>query len=172
MATDVKQLTNANVYFDGNSYLGKVEEVTLPDVIIKQIDHKALGMHAMLEIPAGMDKMELAMKWTSVIADAMKKVANVHKAYDFQVRSSLEGYEADGKTSEESYVAYFKGMPKNIPGGAFKQHEAWEGETKFSVTYFKLEIGGAVIYEIDVLNNIFIVDGTDLLATYRANLGI
>ncbi len=172
MATDIKKLTNANVYFDGASYLGKVEEATLPNVAIKQADYKALGMHAILELPVGMDKMELKLKWSSIIPEAMKKVADGYTAWDFQVRSSLETYESGGRTAEESYVAYFKGMPKNIPGGAFKQHESVEAETDFSISYYKLEIGGETIYEIDVLNNLYIVNGDDRLATNRANLGI
>lgn len=169
---DVRKLTNANVYFDGASYLGKVSEISLPDVPIKQADHQALGMHGMTELPVGMDKMELGMKWTTIVPEAFKKVANAYKAYTFEVRSSQEEYDSTGRVAQVSYVAYFRGMPKNIPGGNFKQHENVDGETKFNITYFKLEIGGITIFEIDHLANIYIVDGVDLLQTYRANLGI
>lgn len=172
MAVDVRKITNANVYFDGASYLGKVSEVTLPDVSIKQADHQALGMVFMTEIPTGFDKMELEMNWTSIIPDAFKKVSNAFNAYTFEVRSSLERYEGTGRVGQDSVVVYFRGMPKNIPGGAFKQHENWEGSTKFNINYFKLEVAGETIYELDVLANIYKVDGVDLLATFRANLGI
>lgn len=172
MAVDVRTLTNANVYFDGASYLGKVSEVTLPDVQFKQADHQALGMHAMSKIPTGMDAMELSMKWTTIVPQAMKKVANGYKAWTFEVRSSLETYESTGRTNEASYIAYFRGIPTNIPGGNFKQHDNVEAETKFNINYFKLEIGGETLFEIDALANIYIVDGVDQLATYRANLGV
>jgi P2 family phage contractile tail tube protein len=172
MAVEVRKLTNANVYFDGTSYLGKVEEVNLPEVQFKQAEHKALGMHGSLDIPTGMDKMELKMKWSTVDAVAMKKVSNAYKAWNFQVRSSVDRYEADGRTAQESYVAYFRGMPRNIAGQNFKQHDNVEAESNFTITYYKLEINGNSIYEIDVLNNIYKVDGVDLLATYRANLGV
>lgn len=171
MAVDVRKITNANVYFDGANYLGKVSEVTLPDVQIKQVDHQALGMAFMTEIPAGLDKMELEMNWTSMIPEAFKKVANAFNAYTFEVRSSLETYEGAGRVAQSSVVVYFRGMPKNIPGGAFKMHENWEGSTKFNINYFRLEIGGDTIYELDALANVYKVDGVDLLATWRANLG-
>jgi P2 family phage contractile tail tube protein len=129
-------------------------------------------MHGMIDIPAGMDKMELSMKWSTVDPVAMRKVSNAYRSWDFQVRSSMERYEAQGRTAQDSYVAYFRGMPKNIAGQNFKQHDNVEAESKFSITYYKLEINGAIIYEVDVLNNIYRVDGVDLLATYRANLGI
>jgi len=172
MAVEVRKLTNANVYFDGASYLGKVEEVNLPEVGFKQAEHKALGMMGSLDIPSGMDKMELSLKWSTVDPVAMRKVSNAFRSWDFQVRSSLERYEAQGRTAQDSYVAYFRGMPKNIAGQNFKQHDNVEAESKFSISYYKLEINGQIIYEIDVLNNIYKVDGVDLLATYRANLGI
>jgi P2 family phage contractile tail tube protein len=172
MPVEVRKLTNANVYFDGQSYLGRVEEVNLPEVAIKQAEHKALGMFGGMDIPAGMDKMELSMKWSTVDPVAMRKVSNAFRSWDFQVRSSMERYEAQGRTAQDSYVAYFRGMPKNIAGQNFKQHDNVEAESKFSITYYKLEINGAIIYEVDVLNNIYKVDGVDLLATYRANLGI
>jgi P2 family phage contractile tail tube protein len=172
MAVEVRKLTNANVYFDGASYLGKVEEVNLPEAGFKQAEHKALGMFGGLDIPSGMDKMELSLKWSTVDPVALRKVSNAFRSWDFQVRSSLERYEAQGRTAQDSYVAYFRGMPKNVPGQNFKQHDNVEAESKFSISYYKLEINGQIIYEIDVLNNIYKVDGVDLLATYRANLGI
>lgn len=172
MAVDIRKLTNANVYFDGANWLGKVEEVGLPEVALKQIEHKAIGMHGTLEIPTGMDKMELKMKWSSLLPDALKKASNGYQAFEFQVRSSLEEYEGGTRTTESSVVANFRGRPKNVPAVSFKQHENVDAETMFAVDYYKLEIGGESIYEIDATNNIYKVNGVDLLATYRANLGI
>jgi P2 family phage contractile tail tube protein len=149
-----------------------VEEVNLPEVAMKQAEHKALGMFGSLDIPTGADKMELSMKWTTIDPVAMRKVTNGFRSWDFQVRSSLERYEAQGRTAQDSYVAYFRGTPRNLPNQNFKQHDNVEAESKFTITYYKLEINGQIIYEIDVLNNIYRVDGVDLLATYRANLGI
>lgn len=172
MAVDIRKLTNANVYFDGQNWLGKVEEVNLPEVATKQIEHKAIGMHGTVEIPTGFDKMEVKMKWSSILPDAMKKVGNAFEAFNFQVRSSLEEYQAGTRTGEASVVAFFRGRSKNLPNADFKQHENVDAETNFAVDYYKLEIGGETIFEIDVTNNIYKVDGVDLLATYRANLGI
>lgn len=172
MASDVRKITNANVYFDGASYLGRVSELTLPDIAFKQADHNALGMFAGNELPTGIDKMELEMSWTSIIPEAFRKVADPFTAYTFEARASLDEFESTGRVSQSSVVVYFRGMPKNLPLGSMKMHENWEGSTKFNVTYVRLEIGGSTIYEIDSLANVFIVDGEDKMATYRANLGI
>jgi uncharacterized protein len=39
------------------------------------------------------------------------------------------------------------------------------------LVYYKESIDGVVLFEIDVLNNIFIVDGIDQLAAQRAAMG-
>ena len=39
-------------------------------------------------------------------------------------------------------------------------------------TYYKLEVDGSVIYEIDIINSIRVIDGVDQLAKMREQLGI
>jgi hypothetical protein len=170
--SDIRKLTNGNVYFDGVNYAGKTKEVNLPDVTSKQAEHNALGMFGVINTPTGIEAMELEMMWTSILPDVKKKCADIYTSYTFQVRSSLEEYNASGRASESAYVADFRGRPMNIPGGSFKQHENVEATTKFKIDYFRLEIGGEEIYKIDVLNSIYEVNGVDKLATYRANLGL
>lgn len=173
MANVTKKITNANVYVNGGNLLGKVSEATMPDITMKQIDHGPLGLHGTMSLPVGFDKMEMSMKWTSFFNDVMVQVADGYTSLTGQMRSSQETYDSGGgRSAEEAFVYQFRGRPSNIPTGSFKQHENAEGETKVQLDYLKLEIAGATIYEIDIPNNKYIVNGEDKLATYRANLGV
>jgi hypothetical protein len=173
MATTRKKLSNANVYLTGNSLLGKVSEATMPDISIKQVDHTPLGQHGVTSLPVGFDKMEMSLKFTSFYGDTMIQMANGYASLDGQVRSSQETYDAGGsRSNEEAFVYFFRGRSSNIPTGSFKQHENVEVESKVQLDYLKLEIAGSTIFEIDIVNNKYVVNGVDLLATYRANLGI
>jgi uncharacterized protein len=69
-------------------------------------------------------------------------------------------------------VVYFRGRCKNAPSGSFKQNDNLETDSDFSVEQYKLEIDGETIVEIDLEASIYIVDGVDLMAAYRSNLGI
>ena len=168
----VNRLTNANVYMDGNSLLGRAEEVSLPNIMFTMAEHKALGMVGKVEFFAGIEKMEMKIKWNAMYPEVMKKVANPFDSQKLQVRSSLENYTDAGRTSEKPCICYVTAVPKGIPMGNFKQHDNVEMETTYSVTYCKLEIDNGSIVEYDVLANIFKVDGVDVMAQYRANLGI
>ena len=55
--------------------------------------------------------------------------------------------------------------------GNFKQHDNVELTSMLTVTYVKQVINGEDVIEIDVLANIFKVNGVDVLAQYRNNIG-
>jgi P2 family phage contractile tail tube protein len=172
MAIQVNRLTNANVYIDGASKLGKAEEVNLPMIKHMLAEHKALGMVGKVEFWSGIDKMEAKIKWNSFYPDVLLKTGDPTKPMNIQVRSSLETYTSSGRTAQQPVVCYMTASAKDFPMGNFKQHDNVEAETNFSVTYCKLEINGVLIMEIDVLANIYKVGTTDILSQYRANLGI
>lgn len=171
-SAQVNRLTNANIYINGLSKLGKAEEVTLPMIKHMLAEHKALGMVGKMEFFSGIDKMEMKIKWSSFYDDVMKIFANPLKPMQLQVRGSLETYTPAGRTTEVPVVCFITGSSKDFPMGTFKQHDNVELESNMSVTYCRLEINGAVIVEIDVMANIYSVAGVDILAQYRNNLGI
>lgn len=172
MAIQINRVTNANIYMDGVSLLGRAEEISAPVVKTKTAEHKALGMVGVADFFSGIDKMEAKIKWNSFYPDVMKKTANPVSTVKLQIRTSVESYTADGRGAQVPAVIYMTVQYKDFPLGNFKQHDNVELEQNMSVYYYKLEINGEVITEVDILANIFKVNGVDILADYRANLGI
>lgn len=171
MKIEVKQITNANCYMGGNSFLGKIEEMKLPEVVTTMVEHKALGLVGKFELPSGLDKMEATQKWNSLYPDVVLKAANPFQAVELQCRSSQETYTGQGRTAQVPVIVFLTGTFKKFPLGTYKQHDNVEAETTMNVTYCKLVVDGKDIVEIDVLSNIYKVQGVDLLATYRQNIG-
>ena len=171
MSVSVNRLTNANVYVDGASQLGKAEEINLPDISFMMSEHKAVGMIGKIELFSGVDKLEASIKWNSFYPDMMKKYANPRGVMKLQVRSSLETYDSNGLLQEQACVAYLTGYPKNFPAGNYKQHDNVESTSKMTLTAYKLEIGGVEIIDFDAMANVFSVDGVDQFANYRSNIG-
>jgi hypothetical protein len=167
----INRLTNANIYMDGNNLLGRAEEIQLPQIKHKMADHKALGMVGSAEFFAGIDKLESKIKWNALYPEVLKKAANPFVAVQIQARASLETYNNMGKLAEVPAVAYLSGTFKEFPLGNLKPQENAEYETTISVNYAKLIVGGEEIFEIDVLENIYKVDGIDVLTVYRHNTG-
>ena len=69
--------------------------------------------------------------------------------------SSTGGTEIIGKK------VIFKGIPKKLGIGSIEPNKAEEASSSFEVTYFKYIIGNDVVIEVDKLNDVFKVNGTD-----------
>ncbi len=171
MAT-INKVTNANVYVEGKSCQGQAEEVTLPIVKQKLEEHKGLGLLAPMEYPSGLDKMESKIKWAGLYPDAMAKLANPFKRVQIQVRGNMEIYDSQGRKEEKPVLATFLASGKESQGGTYKQNTNTAPESNLSVYYYKLVAGGKTIVEVDLDNTIYVVDGEDMVAGFKGNLGI
>lgn len=167
----INKLYNANVYVNGVSFLGRAEEVTLPKVQAKMVEHKALGMFGVIETAAGIEKMEAKIKWSSLYPEVIGEAANPYKSVSIQVRASLETHDSTGRIAEVPVVAFMTAQFKQFPGVGFKHQDNAEVETELTVSYYKLTIDGKDYIEVDAFANIWKVEGEDILAQYRTNIG-
>jgi hypothetical protein len=167
----INRLTNCNIYLDGNSLLGRAEEITLPEIKTKMVEHKGLGMLGAIELPAGFEKFETKIKWSSFYPEVLRRAAVMRRSVQLQVRGSLETHTGAGLVEEQSVKVQLTGTFKKLPMGVFKQHESVECETELSGSYVKLTIGGQEIIEIDLMANIYRANGVDQIATYRRHIG-
>lgn len=169
---NITKVYDANVYVNNASKHGQASEITAPTITAVMTDYKAMGMVGSAEFFNGFDKIETTIKWTYPDNEAQKACANFLKPVDLMIRSSKAEYDNTGISAEKPIVMYVRGYPKAHPGGSFKAKEDTELENTFTVNYYKLEIDGEEIVEIDVMNNIYKVGGEDLLADRRQNLGL
>lgn len=172
MALTINKVFDANVYVNNSSKHGQASEITCPDVAFIMNEYKSLGMVGTSKQFNGIEAMEATIKWTYPDEDAQIALANPLKAVDLMVRSSKAVHDNEGLVEEQPVVIYLRGFPTKHQGGAFKAREDVEVESTLAVNYYKLEVDGAEIIEVDAVNNIFKVDGEDLLAERKANLGI
>jgi uncharacterized protein len=168
----INRITNANIYVNGSSKLGRCEEINLPTVKFKMSEHKAIGLFGAMEFASGMEKLEMKVKWNSLYTDVLKDAGDPFTAVELQVRASMETYESAGRTKEVPVTIFLTAQYKDFPLGNYKQHDNVEVESMLNVYYFKMEIDSEEILEVDVLANIYKVNGVDKFANYRANLGI
>jgi len=172
MSLNIAKVYDANVYVNNASTHGKATEVTCPDITPVMTDYNALGVIGGLKFFNGFEAMESTIKWKYADSDTLKACANFTKPVDIMVRSSKAEYDSGGELSEKSVVIYLKGYPTKHTTGGYKRGEDTEYETTLSVFYCKQEVDGEEIVELDAMNNIYKVDGEDLLAERRQNLGI
>lgn len=171
MPIQINRVPNARVYIDGNDFIGKAEEVELPSVKAKLGEVKGLGLYGETELPTGIDKMEAKFKFNGVYPELLSIVSKFKSAHTAIVRSSMEVWESDGIKEEKPVKAELRGFFKESPSGKFKARDNGEQDVTMAVNYYKLDVDNKTILEVDVLNNIYKVDGEDQLTEYKNNIG-
>jgi len=166
----INKVTNANIYLEGGSLLGRASEIDLPSVTQKMAEHVALGMVGSFEFPSGVEAMEARISFNAIYGDTMATVSNPNAAVNLQCRSQVETYTSGGRTTQPC-VVYLRGQFKSTGLGNFRQHDNVEIEAMMTVHYAKMEVGGEEILEFDTFANIYRSGGVDLLTDYRAAIG-
>ena len=167
----INRVTNANVYTNGNCLLGRVEEINLPDIKVKFTEHKTLGMIGSIELPTGLEKLEGDLKWNSYYEDTIMEAADPFSIIQLQCRSNLETYDSSGRSAQRALVTFLSIAFKETSLGKLKQNDNAEYPSKFACYYVKQQLDGKDVLEVDVLANIYKINGKDMLDIYRKNIG-
>ena len=162
-------LRNCNLFVDGQGYAGRLDEVVLPKLTVKTEEFRAGGMDAPVELDQGMEKLECSMSSSGIDATLLQQWGVVTGALvPLTVRGALQS--EDGTVT--AVVVQLRGHVKEIDFGTWKPGEKVPMKAMVACRYYKLEHGGTTIHEIDVVNMLRIVNGTDQLAEQRAAIGI
>lgn len=165
----INSITNANAYLNGNKLAGKLDELELPAIKLKMQEVAALGLFGTTEIPSGLEKLEAKFKWNAIYPDEWRKESPM-EATRIIVKSNMATADAGGIKKNSQVTATIGGIFKELPSGSFKPGEKSDGaEHLMAVVYYKLEVDGKTVYEIDVYNNIFKHGDKDLLASFNTN---
>jgi len=171
MAIVISKVFNANIYVDGSvELIGRAKEIKLPEVSAKMVEHSALGLAGVLELPSGLEKMSMSIKWTGWYGDILKMAANPFQSHKLQIRANHETYTSEGRAQELPLVILATASWKKASLGTLKPQDASEADDELTVSYIKVTLDGDELFEIDVLQNIWKVAGVDVLAQFKASL--
>ena len=164
-------LHNAALYINGNSCLGRADEIKLPTIKVKLDEIKATGMIGTIKVPVGVEALDGDIKWNAVYPEQWPSLLDPFSALQLQIRGSLETHGSTGRTAQRPYVVLLTASFYEVPMGDFKPKSPAEFPSKFNATYIKQKVDGQDVLEFDAMANIWRVGGKDMLETYRQNLG-
>lgn len=158
------------LFHNGENFAGQIGEVTLPKLTRKMEDWQGGGMSGPIKIDFGNEGIQ--MEWTA--GGFMKSVLKMYgiTKHDGVLLRFAGGYQSEDSDSYDSIEIIVKGRHMEIETGTAKVKE----DTSFKVTtvasYYKLSVNGDAIIEIDFVNMIEKINGTDLLAALREAVGL
>ena len=169
--SQINAIYNANVYLDGNNLLGKAGEFKLPEFEIGQDEYKALGMVGTIKLPNGVEALEGEITWDSLYPEVAAKANHPFKAAQLMVRSNLQTFDARGLVKEVAVVTTVTATFSKNGLGGLKPKEKSEQASTYQATEIRQMVDGRETLYYNAFKNIYRVDGVDVLAQMRKNIG-
>lgn len=168
----ISKIYNANIYLDGTiNLVGRASQIVLPNITAVTEEHKALGMPGSVEFLMGLAKLEAKIKWEGFYAEYIA-TSDFMTAHKLQVRANVQTFGPGGLEEEKPLVVKMTGTFKDKPLGTFAPQTSVNFEDAIALTYIEQSLDGKELLAYDPVRAIWRVNGKDMLAKYRANLGI
>lgn len=162
-------LKNFNVFNDGQTYIGVVEKVKLPELKRQMEKLRAGGMNGPVKVDMGSEELNVEHEYAGFVSQVFKQWA-ITKVDGVLLRfAGALQQDNDGKVTAIEIV--MRGRHEEVIAPEAEGGKKGSFKVKSALTYFKYVEDGQVLVEIDHLNMIEIVDGIDRLADQRRAIG-
>lgn len=166
------KLKNMNLFFNGDNWQGKAEEITLPKLTRKLEAYRAGGMNGAAHVDLGLEDDALGMEMTLGGMEAqLYKQWGIAEIDGVPLRFA-GAYQRDDTGEVTACEVIVRGRLSEIDLGSAKQGDNTQVKFSFKPTYYRLVWNGADLIEIDVVNMVEKVDGVDRLSEQRAAIGL
>jgi len=166
-----KTIKNANVFFEGDSWAGRFDEVTFGKLTRKKEKYRGGGMGAEVDIDLGYEMPEPEITLKEHVPALIKAWGEC--AADGVLLRILAGANSDGPNCPHDTIELvMRCRPKEIDFGSYKGGSLTDIKTPFCTTYFKYVLNGETLVELDPINMIEIVGGVDRTAKLREAIGV
>lgn len=157
------------VYADGQRYMGETAEATVPKLARTFEDYRGGGMDAAVGIDLGGEPIEFEWKAGGLLEQVYRQFGATR--IDATQLRFVGSYQDDSTGQTKTVDITVRGRHQEIDPGGAKSGDDTEQTTKTRCVYYKMMVNGETLIEKDELNMLFIVNGVDILAEHRANLG-
>ena len=158
-------LNNFNVYQNGNKIIGCTSEFALPDIEFKSETINCLGLLGDIEVPVigHIAAMEMDIPFLN-LADDIYTFFNIASGVNLTLRGAMQVINpANGAKSFVPIRIVIRGTVKKISGGSLKPGSPGNPSVTPTINYLLIEYNGKPKLEIDKYNNVFKVNGKNIL---------
>lgn len=164
------QLINRfNIYRNGTKLIGVSGEVELPEVTNLTDTIEGAGTGGNLEVAAiGLtDKMDIKIPYVTLGEDIFTMM-NPNEATDIMLSGAIQGTDnATGKIVYSQVSISVRGTVKTFTPGSVKAGAKMESSVTLALSRYKIVVDGITKLEIDKMNNVYTVNGVDVLKEVR-----
>jgi uncharacterized protein len=149
---------------------GLCSEFALPAIEFKVDDEQRLGFFGTIPIVMGLEPLEGSMTIKGWNKDWLIASLNWMTGFSFQVVGSLTPLTRAGLVLPTTVLYYVSAIPSKIETGNLTAGENTESEIEYLAHSVRISHNNIELFNLDVPNNVYEVNGVDLLAQFRTNL--
>ena len=166
-----ESVINFAVYEDSVEYVG-MASVTLPNLaaIVQTLSGAGIAGNVEVPILGHYDAMTLGLNFRTTTEQSVRLSAPRRHNIDLRAAQQIEDTVA-GEVKVQNIKHILVVIPKTDTGGSIAPAAPTNGSGEYAVRYWATYIDGGRTREVDPLNFICYVDGTDYLADVRKALG-
>ena len=167
-------LQNYEVYdeTEGSDILLGTASVDLPELEYLSTDIKGAGILGELTAPVvgHFSNLTTTLHWRTIHRDLTNLAAPF--AHILNLRGAIQNYDAaTGLMIVSPVEIRLRGLPTKASFGKFEPGEQTDSESELAIDYLKVTVDDEELVELDKLNYVFRVNGTDYLADTREAVG-
>jgi P2 family phage contractile tail tube protein len=163
-------LNNYNLYIDGTSFAGRVEELTLPKLAKKTEEYQAAGMAGPIKIDLGNSLLELDFTLAEFSQEVLQKWSTTDVS-GINARFLGAAIAADGAGTDAIEISV-RGKWEELDFGGLKGKDKAKLKVKMPITYFRYAANSVTVIEIDQISGVESVNGSSTSDAVLKALGL
>jgi len=164
-------INNFNVYDgDGDILVGVTAEMSMAELASKVATVTGAGVAGSYDVPVlgHFDSITQEIPFR-LLYKPVFEFANPMKVVGLNVRGAIQVTDKSTRLSDFAGFRYVvRGRNKSMTPGNLKPGETMEAKISIECTYVLYEIDGVKLIELDKLNNIYRINGVDLMQKVRS----
>ena len=168
MKTIPTKINRYNVYSRGNRLLGTGYELTLPSFEASTETVSGAGILGEIDDPTvgyfGNQEMEIPFR---ILDDEATDMLDMTKAVQLEIRGAAQTTNSEGDIEYQGVRVVVRGRSNKFTPGKLKAGNPMDTSITLSILYILIELDGASVLELDKLNEVFKINGNDILAKVK-----
>ena len=168
MKTIPTKINRYNVYSRGNRLLGTGDELTLPSFEASTETVSGAGILGEIDDPTvgyfGNQEMEIPFR---ILDNEATDMLDMTKAVQLEIRGAAQTTNSEGDIEYQGVRVVVRGRSNKFTPGKLKAGNPMDTSITLSILYILIELDGVSVLELDKLNEVFKINGNDILAKIK-----
>jgi len=166
-------INDVRVYINGSDSAVTASKIELPEIKNLTADVTGIGLAGKIEAPiqGHFDSMECTISWQVPTVDNAQLFGG--EAISIEAYADVQGFDGgESQYTHDQFRVAMRGRIKSHKPGSLEAGSTSDAETVIEVHYVKEEMSGKTLAEIDKYGYKCVINGNDIMAPIRANLGM